>query len=308
MVLMMAIRRCYSKLSLGSLSAASFASPQARSSCQRTTGLTVIPRYLSTAKVPRDETNNNTRLSKLLAANLNVSRRESERWIRQGLVSIAGEVVRTPHLLVNWDDLSSPGILSARGKAVPVLINPEASNADATSTKPSSKVWLVHKLPRELVAEHDPQGRPCLMERLASHGGLTGRHNKQRTHPIGRLDMSTEGLILVTNDSTYKREMELPQNKLHRTYRVRAHGLVTVQKLQRMQRGITVDGVRYAPMKVAVDDKAASRKPKRRRQASTSTNTWLQVTCTEGKNRQIRNVLEHLGCKYCGYQLGFARM
>jgi 23S rRNA pseudouridine2605 synthase len=120
--------------------------------------------------------------------------------------------------------------------------------------------------------------------------GGVGKTGPTRLHlkPIGRLDMSTEGLILVTNDGQYAREMELPSSKLHRTYRVRAHGILSDYKLGRIRKGITIEGIRYSPMKVHVESSKQTK----------STNKWLEVTCAEGKNRMIRNVFTHLGCKY----------
>ena len=154
------------------------------------------------------------------------------------------------------------------------------------------KVWAVHKVSGELVTENDPHDRLSLMDRL-KRGGV-GRSSKKQWHlkPIGRLDMPTEGLILVTNDGEYAREMELPSSQLHRVYRVRVHGLLTTNKLDRIRRGLVAvqdngSTIKYSPMKVSIE--------RQKRQARSSTNTWLQVTCTEGKNRQIRNVFAALG-------------
>jgi pseudouridine synthase len=159
-----------------------------------------------------------------------------------------------------------------------------------------------------------------------------GTRKQRQLHlkPIGRLDIPSEGLILVTNDGGFAREMELPSSKIHREYRVRVHGRLTSYKIDRIRKGgIEYENVRYPSMKVAVE------KPRRSR--STSSNTWLRgvynarnhysisvlflrksqniirrisnsflfifvqrlyllVTCTEGKNRQIRNVFGALGC------------
>lgn len=118
--------------------------------------------------------------------------------------------------------------------------NHAVTKSNDTTTKLScslssikTRVWLVHKLKGELVAEHDPLGRPSLMERLyrGGVGKSKKNNNKARVHlkPVGRLDMTTEGLILVTNDGLYAREMTLPSNKIQRTYRVRVHGLMALQ-------------------------------------------------------------------------------
>jgi 23S rRNA pseudouridine2605 synthase len=103
---------------------------------------------------------------------------------------------------------------------------------------------------------------------------------------IGRLDMNTEGLLLLTNDGRYATDMENPKNQLHRTYRVRVHGMLDRYKLRAIRRGVKVKNVQYKAMRVELDDS--------RREIS-GTNKWIRITCTEGQNRQIRNVLAHLG-------------
>jgi 23S rRNA pseudouridine2605 synthase len=268
------------------------------SSCRKTN---VNFRCVS-SRSPRtpDDSNNHQdlttqRLSKLIAVNAAMSRREAERLIRAGEVKLAGEVVRTPHMMVAWDDLQDSS-LQIQGKAVKIQVHSNGKNDNASTAvidAQKTRVWVAHKLSGEIVSDSDPLGRPSLMQRLIRGGvGKDGKHNKIHLKPIGRLDMPTEGIILLTNDGNYAREMELPSNMVHRVYRVRAHGLITDYKLARIQNGLTIEGVRYAPMKVKVDGGR-----------SRSTNSWLQVTCCEGKNRQIRNVFKHLGCKFhnaCG--------
>lgn len=245
------------------------------------------------------------RLSKLLSQhskNLAVSRREAERLIRGGDVTYAGKVILSPHYLVSWEDLDSPGILQVSGKAVALLFdsaslqnnnNSEHRNTEQGDTRHATKVWIVHKLKGEVVADHDPQGRPSMIQRLMQGGvGKCGKRQRHHLKPIGRLDMPTEGLILVTNNGSYAREMELPANELHRTYRVRVHGPISQYKLKAIQRGIRIEDkdsyavTRYSPMKVEMENVNKIR---------SSTNSWIRITCTEGKNRQIRNVLKHLG-------------
>ena len=224
-------------------------------------------RFHSSATISDDS----IRLSKLISqhgTNISMSRREAERYIRDGDVTVAGEVVTSPHFLVDWRDAASA--IKVGGKLLQVQQSP-----------PDTRVWLVHKLSGEVVSERDPQGRPSLLERIQRMGTLF--HLK----PIGRLDMTTEGLILVTNNGSYARDMELPSNNVHRTYRVRVHGKLSPHKLKAMRCGLTIGNTRYNPMKVQIENT--------RKRAST--NTWLRITCTEGKNRQIRNVLIHLGCE-----------
>ena len=250
---------------------------------------------------------NQIRLSKLLShhsQSLAISRREAERLIRSGDVTVAGQYITSPHYLVDWDDVDTkkPGIVKVGGKAV-ALVPPQSISASGNSTNSTStenqddekKIWIVHKLKGEVVADHDQQGKPSMMERLVRGGvGKVGKHRRYHLKPIGRLDMMTEGLILVTTCGKYAREMELPVHEFHRTYRVRVHGPLTQYKILAMQKGLRMDDkdsgkvVRFAPMKVEVEGSSMRR----------STNCWIRMTCTEGKNRQIRNVLKYLGCTY----------
>jgi 23S rRNA pseudouridine2605 synthase len=229
------------------------------------------------------------RLSKLLsqhATNLAISRRQAERLIQEGQVSLAGKVVRSPHILIDWKDLALNIVLKVQGKAV--LLSPPTDKDGNTKIK-VPKVWAVHKLAGEVVTEHDPQGRPSMLQRLMRGGvGRVGGQQRHHLKPIGRLDMPTQGLILVTNDGEYARQMELPSNKIKRIYRARVHGRLTSNKLDRIRQGrIRYENVRYGPMKVEVE--------KSRRGNKSSSNTWVQITSIEGKNRQIRNVFAALG-------------
>lgn len=260
------------------------------------------------------------RLSKLLShhsVSLAISRREAERLIRGGEVTVAGQSITSPHYLVDWDDLIingnsnnkqqqklAPGIVKVNGKAVALMIpstqtTTSSIDGDLNTTdsnnndEDDTKIWIVHKLKGEVVADHDPQGRPSMMDRLVRGGvGRIGKHRRHHLKPIGRLDMMTEGLIMVTTCGRYAREMELPVHQFHRTYRVRVHGPLTQYKILALQKGLRMEDkhtgkvVRFAPMKVEVEG------ARNKRQA---TNCWIRMTCTEGKNRQIRNVLKHLG-------------
>jgi pseudouridine synthase len=278
----------------------------------------------STSANSEGSSSSSIRLSKLLskyASNLTLSRREAERLIRQGQVTLAGRVVDTPHLLVEWKDISAHAsnakiaplsvLIKVQGKAAQIWAPEQVNNTkddddDATDDNQNAvtktdkpKVWIVHKLGGEVVTERDPLNRPSLLERLKRGGvgfgssGTGGKKIRYHLKPIGRLDVPTEGLLLLTNDGDYAREMELPKSKLHRTYRVRAHGQLTPYKLDCIRRGTVYhENVRYGPMSVFVE------RIKRGSRTVTSTNTWLRVTCTEGKNRQIRNVFQALGCKY----------
>jgi pseudouridine synthase len=316
---------------------------------------TTTPTALSTTTTCTNDNNHHhhVRLSKLLSQHthsLAISRREAERLIKMGQVTVAGQTITSPHYLVNWEDISpsiqTPGIVKVHGKGVRLTPPPKKTQEDTDNNNNNNnnimtdnsnrRIWIVHKLRGEVVAEFDPQGRPSMLERLVRSGmGKVGKNQRSHIKPIGRLDMMTEGLILVTTCGQYAREMELPTHKFHRTYRVRVHGPLTKYKIQAIQRGIsirkTTEGkkqpdddsdtiiinnnntghpnnvTRYAPMKVDFDlsGKGRGKRP------GTSTNSWITITCTEGKNRQIRNVLQHLGCKYeltahaIQYSLGF---
>lgn len=223
------------------------------------------------------------RLSKLISqhgSNLTISRREAERCIRDGGVTVAGKTVTSPSMLLEWTEAESS--IKVNGKLV-----------QFQKSFPSTRVWLCHKLGGEIVSERDPQGRPSLVDKLQRD--IPKIHLK----PIGRLDIMTEGLILLTNNGTYARQMELPRNQVHRTYRVRLHGKLTPHKLKAMRSGFYIENTRYHGMKVHIETT---------RKKNSSTNTWLQITCTQGKNRQIRKVLSHLGCKSSMFILALFRV
>jgi len=242
---------------------------------------------------------NTIRLSKLLshdsAVNLTLSRRQAERLIRDGQVTLAGKVVIIPQMLVAFDEIiaasakNSP-LIKLSGK--PILFYPSSSMTTPTENQHETsniRVWAVHKVKGEVVTEHDPHNRPSLLERLKRSGVGKTRKGKLHLKPIGRLDIPTEGLMLITNDGEFAREMELPSNKIHRVYRARVFGRLTSYKLDRIRKGrIEYDNVRYSPMEVAVEKLQRSVR-------STASNTWVKVTCIEGKNRQIRNVFKAVG-------------
>jgi 23S rRNA pseudouridine2605 synthase len=212
------------------------------------------------------------RLSKWMSENLQVSRKEAERCIRAGTVRIAGAPVPSPAALVSLEQLTS---LTVHGKKVNAL--PPGKAKSSSSSSDAVTVWLIHKRRGELVTHTDPRDRPVVQPPIPN------------AIFVGRLDMNTEGLLLCTNSGTYARELELPMNQYHRMYRVRVHGKMDDQKLRALQRGLRVDDqTRYSGMKVVAETK----------KTSNATNQWLQITCTEGQNRQIRNALGHLGRTY----------
>jgi len=260
---------------------------------------------------------NKVRLSRLVASsgtNMQMSRRSAERMIRDGMVTVAGVSVLDPselfsieealgtikvggrqlHLPSSTKKLSatSPGIATG-GDCARLALNTNRNNSAMPNLqRHRTRIWLAHKLPGELVAENDPYGRQSLLDRLRRGGvGRPKKKGQTRVHlkPVGRLDMMTEGLLILTNDGSYAREMELPSNKFHRTYRARVHGRLTEPKMRAIRSGVTIDNTQYAGMDVKIEQTSARREQ--------STNIWIRITCSEGKNRQIRKVLEHLGLK-----------
>ena len=195
------------------------------------------------------------RIAKLLARAGIASRREIERMIAEGRVEIDGVTIDTPATLLT----------SLRG--VTVDGNPVAK-AEA------ARLFLFHKPSGFLTTERDPAGRPTIYDRLPE--------DLPRLMPIGRLDMTTEGLLLLTNDGGLKRKMELPANGVERTYRARAFGEVSQAELEDLIEGIEIEGVCYGRIDANLERR-------------TGRNQWIEMTLTEGKNREVRRVLEHLG-------------
>lgn len=211
------------------------------------------------------------RLSKWIEQHSHRSRNAAERMILSRQVGINGNIVTSPSILIQEGQKDH---ISVEGK----LLTSKANNSEKMSTP---RVWLAHKLKGQLVTDSDPRDRPTLT--LPKY--LT---QQQHLKPVGRLDMNTEGLLVYTTCGNYARQLELPISNVHRIYRVRVHGHITDSKLAAMRSGLAIQGTRYKAMRVSTGS-TKSRK--------SGTNQWLDITCTEGKNRQIRVVLKHLGCK-----------
>ncbi|BAI96977.1 hypothetical protein Sj15T_14310 [Sphingobium sp. TA15] len=195
------------------------------------------------------------RIAKLLARAGVASRREVERMIEEGRITLNGEAVSTPATLLS----------SLHGVAVDG--NPVAAPAPA-------RLFLFHKPSGFLTTERDPRGRPTIYDKLPP--------DLPRVMPIGRLDMMTEGLLLLTTDGEFKRQMELPSTGVPRTYRARAFGEVSQNQLEDLFDGLEIDGIRYGRIEANLERR-------------TGRNQWIEMTLTEGKNREVRRVLEHLG-------------
>lgn len=209
------------------------------------------------ARVSAVEGKEPQRIAKLLARAGVASRREIERMIAEGRIAKDGVAIDTPATLLT----------SLHGVTVDDV---------AIAAPPPARLFLFHKPSGYLTTERDPAGRPTIYDRLPA--GLP------RLMPIGRLDMNTEGLLLLTTDGGFKRQMELPSTGVPRTYRARAFGEISQQQLEDLFDGIEVDGMQYGPIEANLERR-------------TGRNQWIEMTLTEGKNREVRRVLEHLGLK-----------
>ncbi|MBP5343494.1 MAG: rRNA pseudouridine synthase [Alphaproteobacteria bacterium] len=212
------------------------------------------------------------RIAKKMADAGLCSRREAERWIVAGRVQVNGGTLTTPACLVGDED------------AVLVDGNP-------LKTKQKTRVWLYNKPAGLVTTYQDPQGRPTVFDALPKSLG--------RVISVGRLDLNSEGLLVLTNDGALARFMELPSTGLKRTYRVRVHGAVTKEMVGRLSKGIKIEGVAYAPCGIQLEKHSG-------------TNTWLIMTLKEGKNREIRRMMKFFGLEvsrlirisYGPYELG----
>ena len=202
-----------------------------------------------------------TRLAKKIAESGAASRREAERLIEVGRVKVDGAVINTPVFFVTDEN-----VITIDGKPI---------------NKASEKVivWKFHKPNGVLTTKRDTKNRRTVFDCIPKIN--------QRLIYIGRLDYNTEGLLLFTNSGDLARKMELPSTGLKRTYRARILGTLTDDQVQKLKKGVTVDGIKYGPIEVKFET------PRDRQSA----NSWIQVTLSEGKNREIRKVMEHMSCK-----------
>ncbi|WP_436642870.1 pseudouridine synthase [Microbaculum sp. FT89] len=197
------------------------------------------------------------RIAKRIARSGLCSRRDAERLVAEGRVAVNGKVLDTPAFTV------------APGDTITV------NGAPLAEVEPT-RLWLYHKPAGLVTTTRDPQGRATIFERLP--------RDLPRVMTIGRLDINTEGLLLLTNDGGLARVLELPATGWLRRYRVRAHGGVTQDKLDALKDGITIEGVRYGPIEATLD----------RTQGG---NVWLTMGLREGKYREVKTILEALGLK-----------
>lgn len=212
------------------------------------------------------------RLAKRMAGAGLCSRREAERWIEEGRVKVNGKLVKTPAFTVTDKDA-----VVVDGKLI--------------QQKAATRLWLYHK-PAGLMTTHkDPQGRPTVFDALPE--------SMPRVISVGRLDMNSEGLLLLTNDGALARKLELPSTGWIRRYRVRVYGKISQMMIDEMHKGVVADGIHYGSIEVGIDSQKGG-------------NSWVTVALKEGKNREVRKVFEHFGCQvnrllrtsYGPFQLG----
>ena len=195
------------------------------------------------------------RIAKAMARAGLCSSREAERWIADGRVSVNGKLLRTPAF-----EVTSADKVIVDGKPLP-------------AAEPV-RLWRYHKTKGLVTTHSDPEGRPTVFDKLPPE--------MPRVVSIGRLDFNTEGLLLLTNDGKLARHIELPATGWVRRYRVRAKGRVTPKDLEALKAGVEIEGVRYGPVEASVDSIQGA-------------NTWLTISIREGKNREVRKILAHLG-------------
>ncbi len=197
------------------------------------------------------------RIAKVIARAGLASRRDAEKWIKDGRVAVNGTTITSPALNIDDDAL-----VTIDGKPLP--------------TAAPTKLWRYHK-PRGLVTSHkDPEGRPTVFAQLPP--------SLARVISVGRLDINSEGLLLLTNDGELARTLELPAQGWVRRYRVRLFGSVTQKDLDRLKNGVTIEGVRYGPVTAELE-------------RAKGPYAWATVSLKEGKNREVKKLMEHLNLK-----------
>ncbi len=195
------------------------------------------------------------RLAKFMARSGVCSRREAEEFIKQQRVTVNGEVVTTPAFNVEGTEK-----ILFDGEKLPQI--------DKT------RLWLYYK-PVGLITSHkDEQNRETVFNNLPPY--------MPRVVSVGRLDLNSEGLLLLTNNGELSRELELPKNAWSRRYRVRVHGRIDLKKLESLKEGVCIDGIEYGKVNAVVD-------------SQNGTNAWLTVTLNEGKNREVRKLMKYIG-------------
>lgn len=196
------------------------------------------------------------RIAKIIARSGVCSRREAEELIAEGRVKVNGVVIDTPATIITDQSIKVDDKLLA--------------------VKKPARMWIFHKPRGFITTNKDPKARKTIFDILPK--------NLPRVITIGRLDINTEGLLLLTNDGELARYIELPSSKWTRVYRVRAFGKIDMERLKKLEKGITIDGIRYSGIKVEMEQER-------------DFNSWLKISLQEGKNREIKKVLEFFGLK-----------
>ena len=196
------------------------------------------------------------RIAKVIARSGFCSRRDAEELIAEGRVKVNGVVIETPATLITDHSIKIDDKLLMEKKP--------------------AKVWIFHKPRGFITTNKDPKARKTIFEILP--------RTLPRVVTIGRLDINTEGLLLLTNDGEVARYVELPSSKWTRIYRARVFGIIDMERLHKLQKGIVIDGVKYGGIKVEMEQER-------------DFNSWLKISLTEGKNREIKKVLEFFGLK-----------
>ena len=212
------------------------------------------------------------RIAKAISDSGICSRRAAEKLILDGKVKINGEIIASPAINVSEDDK-----VEVDGRVIP--------------NKPDLRIWLYHKPPGFITTYNDPQGRPTIFENLPK--------NMPKVISVGRLDIQSEGLLILTNSGDFARQMELPSSNIKRTYTVKTFGAFDLAKIKMSEKGITIDGEFFRPESISLVE-------------SKGINSIFEVILTEGKNREIRKIFAHFGLsitklirtEYGQYKLG----
>lgn len=212
------------------------------------------------------------RIAKFMARSGVCSRREAEEIIRQKRVTVNGEIVESPAFNVEGDEK-----ILLDGEKLPQIEH--------------TRLWLYHKPSGLLTTHKDTEARATVFDNLPP--------DMPRVISVGRLDLNSEGLLLLTNSGALSRQLELPENGWSRRYKVRVHGFVDKKKLAELEKGVTIDGVEYGKVKIEFE-------------GQNSANAWLTITLCEGKNREVRKLMKYIGLEvsrlirlsYGPFQLG----
>jgi 23S rRNA pseudouridine2605 synthase len=201
------------------------------------------------------ENKNGERIAKVMARAGLCSRRDAEKWIESGRVQVNGDILTSPACVVTPDDK-----ILVDDKPLP--------------QKEKTRLFLYHKPEGLVTSNKDEQGRPTIFNDMPA--------DLPRVVTVGRLDMNTEGLLLLTNDGELARYLELPQTGIKRTYRVRAYGHVSQDRLNSLKTGLKHNGITYKSIEAKLEKQQGD-------------NAWIEMTLTEGKNREVRNIMEAVG-------------